>query len=132
MRIQIDPSNGKPIYEQIVMQVKYAVAQGIALPGQVIPSVRELAKSLTLNPNTVQRAYMQLQEDEVLESLRGKGMSVAQGAKRKCVEDRKRVLTERIQSVVLEGISSGLDEATLRSQFDKALKSAQQTLGKES
>ena len=127
MRINIDASNGKPIYEQLVSQVKYAIAKGVVLPGQVIPSVRELAKSLTLNPNTVQRAYLQLQNEEVLESQRGKGMSVAHGAKRKCIEDRKQILAARMTSVVSEAISSGLPDETLRSMFEKALKSASKT-----
>ena len=57
MQLSIEPDNGIPIYEQLVRQIKYAVAEGVLVPGQVIPSVREMAKQLTLNPNTVQRAY---------------------------------------------------------------------------
>lgn len=57
MRLSIEPDNGLPIYEQLVRQVKFAVAEGIVVPGQVIPSVRELAKQLAINPNTVQRSF---------------------------------------------------------------------------
>ena len=49
MQLSIEPNNGIPIYEQLVRQIKYAVAQGILVPGQVIPSVRDMAKQLTLN-----------------------------------------------------------------------------------
>ena len=80
MRINIEPNNGVPIYEQLVRQVKYSVAEGTLVPGQVIPSVREMAKKLTVNPNTVQRAYLQLQSEKVLQALRGRGMAVADGA----------------------------------------------------
>ena len=61
MQLSIEPNNGVPIYEQLVRQIKYAVAEGILVPGQIIPSVRDMAKQLTVNPNTVQRAYFQLQ-----------------------------------------------------------------------
>ena len=69
MQLSIEPNNGIPIYEQLVRQIKYAVAEGVVVPGQVIPSVREMARQLAVNPNTVQRAYLQLQDEEVLHSF---------------------------------------------------------------
>ena len=131
MQINIDPKNGIPIYEQLVRQVKYSVAEGIVIPGQVIPSVREMAKSLAVNPNTVQRAYLQLQNEEVLESLRGRGMAVAQGAKKRCTSDRKALLAERLEAVLSEAVSSGLEEERLREMFEKTLKSAIRSAARE-
>jgi GntR family transcriptional regulator len=97
------------------------VAEGILVPGQVIPSVRELAKQLSINPNTVQRAYLQLQQEEVLQALRGRGLSVCAGAKRRCVSDRQLLLAERLRSVVHEALNSGLEIDRLREMFEKAL-----------
>lgn len=123
MHIHIEPNNGIPIYEQLVRQIKYAVAEGVVHPGQVIPSVREMAKQLALNPNTVQRAYLQLQDEDVLEALRGRGMAVTDGAKHRCVTDRQSLLAGRLEAVLHEAIQGGLDESMLRSMFEKALES---------
>ena len=120
MQLSIEPDNGIPIYEQLVRQIKYAVAEGVLVPGQVIPSVREMAKQLTLNPNTVQRAYFQLQNEEVLTSLRGRGVAVCDGAKKQCVADRQQLLAERLAAVLDEAIGGGLDEDRLRTMFEKA------------
>ena len=82
MFFQIDPHNGLLIYDQIVRQIKFAVASGALKPGERVTSVRELARELAINPNTIARAYRQLQDDEVLVSVRGTGLEVATGAGR--------------------------------------------------
>ena len=129
MKLSIEPNNGIPIYEQLIRQVKFAVAEGIVVPGQLVPSVRELAKSLAINPNTVQRAYLELQSEEVIETRRGRGMAVCTGAKRRCVGDRQLLLGERLSAVVGEAIRSGLEPDRLREMFDKAIKQALRTEG---
>ncbi len=129
MQLSIEPNNGIPIFEQLVRQVKFAVAEGVVMPGQLVPSVRELAKSLAINPNTVQRAYLELQNEEVIESLRGRGMAVCAGAKRRCVSDRQMLLGERLTAVVDEAIRSGLEPVRLREMFDKAIKVALRSEG---
>ncbi|MFN3191308.1 MAG: GntR family transcriptional regulator [Aureliella sp.] len=126
MQVMIDPDNGVPIYEQVVRQVKYAVAENVVLPGQPIPSVREMAKTLAINPNTVQRAYLQLQNDQVIEVLRGRGMVVSSGAKKICVSSRKSVVTNRIETVVVEAVQSGMEAEEIRHAFEAALSSARQ------
>ncbi len=123
MHLTIEPNNGIPIYEQLVRQIKYAVAEGVLMPGQVIPSVRDMAKVLAVNPNTVQRAYAQLQSEEVLQSLRGRGVAVCEQAKQQCVADRQQLLVERLTAVLDEALRSGLDENRLRSMFEQSLKS---------
>ena len=67
MFFQIDFGNGLAIYDQVVRQVKFAVAGEVLKEGELVPSVRELARELTINPNTVSRAYRQLQDDGVLD-----------------------------------------------------------------
>jgi GntR family transcriptional regulator len=124
MQLSIEPDNGIPIYEQLVRQIKYAVAEGVLMPGQVIPSVRDMARQLAVNPNTVQRAYLQLQNEEILQSLRGRGVAVCDGAKKQCVADRQLLLADRLTAVVEEAIRGGLDEERLRAMFEKAIKNA--------
>lgn len=129
MQLSIEPNNGIPIFEQLVRQIKFAVAEGVLMPGQLLPSVRVLAKKLAVNPNTIQRAYQELQSEDVLESLRGRGIAVCAGAKRRCVSDRQTLLAERLTAVVEEAVRSGLEPERLREMFDKALKQAVRSEG---
>lgn len=124
MQLSVDVDNGMPIYEQLVRQVKYAVAEGVVVPGQMIPSVRDLARQLAINPNTVQRAYQQLQSEEIIESLRGRGMAVCLGAKKQCQSDRQTLLGERLTAVIEEAVRSGLDADRLREMFERGLSKA--------
>jgi len=84
MFFQIDPSNGLAIYDQVVRQIKFAIAGGALKAGELIPSVRELARELAINPNTVARAYRCLQDEGVLEPVRGQGLAVTAGACERC------------------------------------------------
>ena len=130
MRLMIEASNGVPIFEQLVRQIKFAVAEGVLAPGQLIPSTRELAKQLTVNPNTVQRAFTLLQNEEILEAVRGRGMAVSQGAKRRCVSERQQLVAERLAGVVDEALRSGLAPDQLQEMFDKSLKKFNRTEGR--
>jgi GntR family transcriptional regulator len=124
MQLSVDVDNGMPIYEQLIRQVKYAVAEGVVVPGQMIPSVRDLARQLAINPNTVQRAYQQLQSEEIIESLRGRGMAVCLGANKQCQTDRQTLLGERLMAVIEEAVRSGLDSDRLREMFERGLSKA--------
>ncbi len=109
MFLQIDAHNGLAVYDQIVRQVKFAVADGALTPGELVPSVRELARELAINPNTVARAYRQLQDDGVLVSVRGTGLAVADGARRPCQAERTKLIRARLRMVLDEAANSGLD-----------------------
>jgi GntR family transcriptional regulator len=108
--LQIDAHNGLAVYDQIVRQVKFAVADGALTAGELIPSVRELARELAINPNTVARAYRQLQDDGVIETVRGTGLAVADGARRQCQSERTRLIRARLRLVLEEAALSGLDQ----------------------
>lgn len=69
----IDGRSAKPIYEQIVDQVKEQLLKGILKSGDQLPSVRQLAGMLTINPNTVSKAYQELERQKVIETIRGRG-----------------------------------------------------------
>ena len=79
MIISIDAASDLAIYDQIVRQIKFAVASEVLQTGEMVPSVREMAKQTAVNPNTVSRAYRELQSDGVLEMVRGTGLAVDPG-----------------------------------------------------
>jgi GntR family transcriptional regulator len=114
MFFSIDPNNGVAIYEQVVRQVKFAIAEGTLVPGQLLPSVRILSQKLAINPNTIARAFQQLQNDGALESLRGRGLVVAADSRKACLQARRSIIQERLRSVVSEALHGGLTAAELR------------------
>ena len=121
MFIHIDPASELAIYDQIVRQVKFAVADEAVQAGELIPSVRELARELAVNPNTVSRAYRQLQSDGVLESVRGTGLSVAKGARQQCRTERMTLIRNRLRQVLLEAKHSRLNGESLRELIEQEL-----------
>ena len=108
MLFSIDIGNGVAIYEQIVRQVKFAIAEGTLQAGQMLPSLRSLSVKLALNPNTVARAYQQLQSAGIVEAVRGVGMIVLPDAVKICSEDRRTLIAERLRSVLSEALHGGL------------------------
>ncbi len=110
MFIQIDHGDGLPVYDQIVRQVKFAVADAVIRPGELVPSVRELARELAINPNTVARAYRCLQDDDVLARVRGTGLAVATASRKRCRAERTEMIRTRLRQVLGEAIRSGLPE----------------------
>ncbi len=121
MFFSIEPNNGVAIYEQIVRQVKFAIAEGTLRPGQRLPSVRVLSQQLTINPNTIQRAFQQLQADGALESLRGRGLAVRAEAIDVCVEARRSLIAERLRSALAEALHAGLSADEVRQITDNQL-----------
>ena len=71
--IQINPTSNQPMFEQIISQIKMAVLKGYLKPGDSIPSVRKLALQLSVTPGTVAKAYSELEHQEVIVTIRGKG-----------------------------------------------------------
>ena len=108
MFLHVDPDSGLAIYDQIVRQIKFAVATGALPPGEMAPSVRELARELAVNLNTVSKAYQQLQVEGVLESVRGMGLAVSAGALKQCRLERITLVQERLREVLWEARQSGL------------------------
>ena len=127
MFFRIDPGNGVAIYDQIGRQVVYAVAKDALRPGDLVPSVRELAVTLAVNPNTIAKAYRDLQNDGVLESLRGEGLRVTKQAGERCRKSRQKLLVERMQGIVMEAQQSGLTEEEFFKLVDEVWATAQKT-----
>ena len=90
----IRPAAPEPIYRQIVGQLRRMIASGQLAPGELLPSVREVAGVHAINPMTVSRAYSLLEAEGALERLRGKGMAVAAAHRRVQSEDKRMQLIE--------------------------------------
>lgn len=120
MFFDIDPDNGIPIYDQVCRQLKFAIAQGLVKPGDRVPSVRELSRDLVINPNTIARSFQVLQQEAILESVRGIGFQVASGAVSECRRQRKDLILSRLSSVLGEAIQSGLTDEEIDKLFQQA------------
>src|SRR5271156_5548877 len=111
--VDLNSGDDRPIYGQIADRVKFAVAGGVLRPGDLVPSVRELSKQLVVNPNTVARAYRDLQTEGLLESVRGMGMQVADGALERCRSARREMIRQRLRQAIEEARQSKKDPAEI-------------------
>jgi len=111
----------RPIYEQIVAQVIYGVAGGAVEVGALIPSVRELAETLLVHPNTVARAVQELEREGVVTARRGKGMEVTPGAPAACRAKRRSLLQHKIRAALREAVASGLAPEEIQQLVEGAL-----------
>jgi GntR family transcriptional regulator len=127
MLLHVEVGNGLAVYDQIVRQVKFAVADGALRSGEMVPSVRELARELAINPNTVARAYRQLQDDGVLEPVRGTGLSIAAAARRHCQSERSKLIRARMRLVLDEALQSGLEPREIESLMQDELASVRRS-----
>jgi len=127
MLVHVDTRNGLAVYDQIVRQVKFAVADGALRSGELVPSVRELARDLAINPNTVARAYRQLQDDGVLEPVRGTGLAIAAAARRQCQAERSKLIRARMRLVLEEALHSGLEAREIETFMQDELASARRS-----
>jgi GntR family transcriptional regulator len=108
MDLHISPHDGVPIYLQIVNQVKYLVAAGRLAPGEELPPIRVLAERLTINPNTVARAYRELEVAGVVEKRRTAGTYVADAGSPLARRERVKILSERIDALLAEARQLGI------------------------
>ena len=107
MGIKIDTKSGVPFYRQIIEQIKFSIARGGLKPGDQLPTVRQLAVDLSLNPNTVIRAYRELEIQNILDSQQGSGTFV--GRKRPEIDriERQRMLDQILTELLARAASYG-------------------------
>jgi GntR family transcriptional regulator len=109
MQIHISPNGGVPIYLQIVNQVKYLVASGRLQPGEELTPIRVLADQLVVNPNTVARAYRELEVAGVVTKRRTAGTYVSDAGSPLARRERLKILTERVDALLAESRQLGVD-----------------------
>ena len=112
MQIHITSSDGVPIYIQIVNQVKHLVASGRLAAGEEIPPIRTLAETLVVNPNTVARAYLELERAGIVTKRHGSGTYVAETRPTLSRREKLKTLTPRADALLVEAgqLGLGLDE----------------------
>jgi GntR family transcriptional regulator len=110
MLFHVNASSGVPIYAQIETQVKNAVAAGALKKGEALPSVRKLAVELRVNPNTVARAYQELEREGVIGTVPGGGSYIAGHTPRFLKSEKLRRLQPYARQIAVEGTQLGLDE----------------------
>lgn len=113
--IVLNTRDPKPIYEQITNNLRRLIASGGIAPGERLPSVRELATRLTINPNTIQRAYRQLEQEGYIVSLPGKGCFAAEGSAPR--QDRLRMLWLQLEAAAAELRLAGISQQELISHL---------------
>src|SRR6266403_5805571 len=111
MQIHLNSADGVPIYLQIVKQVKYLVAAGRLAPGEEIPPIRVLAEKLLINPNTVARAYLELERAGVVTKRHGSGTFVSESPSPLSRREKFKLLTQRADSLLVEARHLGIDLA---------------------
>src|SRR5579863_8844401 len=102
MQIHISPNDGVPIYLQIVNQVKYLVAAGRLAPGEELPPIRTLAEQLVVNPNTVARAYLELEQAGLVTKRHGSGTYVSDNGSPLKRAERLKLITQRTDALLAE------------------------------
>lgn len=100
--LSIDKTSSKPYYEQLVLSVKESVIQGVLQPGDQLPSVREAAKQLLMNPNTVSKAYKQLETEQVIVTIKGKGTFIKQTQDLPKDTYKIQLLKEQLYQLIIE------------------------------
>ena len=113
MQVRISDRDGVPVYVQLVSQVKYLVSSGRLAPGEQLPPVRRLAEQLVVNPNTVARAYRELESEGVVACRRGAGVFVANDVSPLARREQNRILTERVDVLLTEARQMNVDLESL-------------------
>jgi len=122
MKIYISANDGVPIYHQIVTQVKHLVAAGRLKPGQELPPIRTLAQQLLINPNTVARAYRELEAAGMVSSRRGAGTHVSDEGSPLARKERVKILNDRIDALLAEAAQLEVDFGQLTEMIEKRRK----------
>ena len=112
VEISIDPKSGVPLYRQIIESVKFAIARGVLGPGDRLPTVRQLAVDLEVNPNTVIRAYREMEIEGALDTQQGSGTFVTDARPQIDALERARMLDQILTELLARASGYGftLDE----------------------
>lgn len=109
LHLHIDPHSGLPVYRQMIDQIKYYIASGTLKPGDQLPSVRELAQQLSVNPTTVVKTYAELEHEGVIEIQHGKGAFVTANRTPFADFEKERVIRRLARQLVVESVQMGAD-----------------------
>ncbi len=130
MLIEISLEDGVPIYRQIVNQVKYLVASGQLVPDDELPAIRMLAEQLLVTPNTVVKAYRELEREGLIYKRQGAGTYVADVASPLARKEQKRILTQRADALLADAQQLGFSLDEVRELLEKRHATLEKSLDK--
>jgi len=113
IQFNIQASSGIPIYKQVFEQVERMIANGYLVEGTFLPSVRQVANTIDVNPMTISKAYGLLEERGYLTRLRGKGMMVAHQSEEKSKKEKMMILDKMIAELVSDAVQMGINKQEL-------------------
>jgi GntR family transcriptional regulator len=114
MLFELRDKSPVPIYEQIVSQVIFAIASDGMAAGEIIPSVRDMAQRILAHPNTVAKAYQELERRGVIMAKRGVGMEVTAEAPKVCREQRREIVRAQVRDALRSAVASALPADEIR------------------
>lgn len=118
----VRPETGEPIYRQLARQVTHAITSGALRPGDRLPTVRQLAAELVVNPNTVARAYRELEQAGLIEAGPRRGTFVKFAPPALVAKERRQRLRPHLQGLIAEARVLGFSAGELRAMLDDALR----------
>jgi GntR family transcriptional regulator len=121
MLLRPNPSSGVPIYLQLMEQVKHGIETGALRPGEQLPGIRPLAEELVINPNTVAKAYRELEHEGVIEIRHGAGAFVSAGTRAKKATDALRAGQTLVAGTVEKLRARGVTDEEIRRLFEAEL-----------
>ena len=121
MQIRIDNTSNRPVYQQIIDQVKRDIALGRIIKNEKLPTVRQLAGQIAINPNTIAKAYRQLEQQGIIVTKAGAGAFVANLDSNLSRSVRKKVLSEELERIVVDAFHMQIDSQTLLEWFNNAV-----------
>jgi GntR family transcriptional regulator len=130
MQLHISAGDGVPIYLQIVNQVKYLVAAGRLAAGDEVPPIRVLAHQLVVNPNTVARAYLELERAGIVQKRHGSGTYITDAGSPLARKERLKILSERVDALLAEARHFEMDPSELIRLIKERSQSIQPKEGK--
>ncbi len=122
MMYQVDFKSGKPVYLQLVDQVRYAAASGALRPGETLPAIRAMAQALRVNRNTVAKAYAELESLGIIDSIAGKGCFLKENVSPLSKEVRHKLLLARIDEAVVTAHQMQVGSDVLRGMVEERIR----------
>ena len=120
MQIRIDNASGRAVYQQIIDQIKRDIALGRLLKDEKLPTVRQLAGQLAINPNTIAKAYRQLEQEGIIVTKPGTGAFVANLDSHLSRAVKRKVLSDELERIAVEAFHMQIDRQTLLEWFNTA------------
>ena len=121
MQILIDNTSNRPVYQQIIDQIKRDIAMGRLIKDEKLPTVRQLAKQLAINPNTIAKAYRQLESEGIINTKPGSGAFIANLDSNLSRTVRKKLLSDELERVAVEAFHMQIDRQMLQELFNNAI-----------